>query len=781
MPGFLAPGFPLAAAGARGAVDGQPGLRSGLHPKSLLLERVFMGTIASKLLANVADKTRTDYAARRTILSFDEYLEEVTSDPLRHLRNAAQYLHDCIEYFGQDKVELPTGSFTRFRLFDQSFDEGRGRVVGQERVQENLVRYLQNFVRSGRIDRLVLLHGPNGSAKTSLIQALTRAAEVYSEQPEGALYRFNWVFPTANVQRGGLGFGGSSSQKSGSYAHLESASIEARLPCELKDHPLLLLDRADRAQLFAQLREAERLPPNYSISDYLRQGDLSAKNRKIYDALMATYQGDVREVLRHVQVERFYLSRRYRTSVVAVEPQMSVDAHARQVTMDRSLSTLPTALQHISLFSTGGALNDANRGVLEFNDMLKRPLDAWKYLLVATEQAQASLDHVQVFLDVVMLASSNETHLDAFREHHDWPSFKGRIELVTAPYLLRAAEETCIYEDQVPRALTGIHIAPHALQVAARWAVLTRLEAPRPDRYPEKVRALVANLTPMEKMALYDSGEVPERLSQKERRDLREIADQLYAEHSDQDEYEGRHGASVREVRTVLLNAAQHSRFDHLSPIAVIEELRGLVKEKSTYAFLRRETVRGYRDAAAFVDQVEAAYTRELDEEVRTAMGLVREGSHTELFGRYLKHISAWTKKERLPDPLTGKMTDPDSELMRGVEDVLLAADEDAEDFRRSLISQIGAFKLEHPDEDVDYELLFGSYMRRLKEDFYNQRRKVVEQVEETFLKILDGDDADVEAKDREQVETFRENLRKIGYNDSSARHAIAYLMKKRR
>lgn len=740
-----------------------------------------MGTIASDLLANVADETRADYSSRRTILSFDQYLEEVTREPVRHLRNAAQYLYDCIEYFGSEQVDLPTGRFTRFRLFDQHFDEGRGRVVGQERVQENLVRYLQNFVRSGRIDRLVLLHGPNGSAKTSLIQALTRAAEVYSEEAEGALYRFNWVFPTANVQRGGLGFGGNSSQKSGSYAHLENSSIEARLPCELKDHPLLLLGRSHRQKLFQDLREADRVPAQFAISDYLRQGDLSAKNRKIFDALMASYQGDVREVLRHVQVERFYLSRRYRTSVVAVEPQMSVDAHARQVTMDRSLATLPAALQHISLFATGGALNDANRGVLEFNDMLKRPLDAWKYLLVATEQAQASLEHVQVFLDLIMLASSNETHLDAFREHHDWPSFKGRIELVTAPYLLRASDETCIYQDQVPRALTGIHIAPHALEVAARWAVLTRLEAPKPDHYPEKVRGLVAHLSPMEKMELYDSGAVPERLSQKERRDLREIADDLYAEHSEKDEYEGRYGASVREVRTVLLNAAQDSRYDHLSPLAVLEALRGLVKEKSTYSFLRRETVRGYRDAAAFVDQVESAYTRELDEEVRTAMGLVKEGSHTELFGRYLKHISAWTKKERLPDPLTGKMTDPDSELMRSVEDVLLATDEDPEDFRRSLISQIGAFKLEHPDEDVDYNLLFGSYMRRLKEDFYNQRRKVVERVEKTFLKILDGDDKDVDVKDREQVHTFRENLFKLGYNDSSARHAVAYLMKNRR
>lgn len=739
-----------------------------------------MDIIATEVLEQLAAGTRAEFASHRTILSFDEYLDALSQEPGRHLRNSAQYLADCIEHFGSTRVELPTGSFTRYRLFDQAFDEGRGRVVGQERVQENLVRYLHNFVRAGRIDRLILLHGPNGSAKTSLIQALTRAAEVYSHRPEGALYRFNWIFPSSSVQRGGLGFGGGSSQRAGSFAHLEASAIEARLPCELKDHPLLLLSKDQRRVLFTRLRDTERISAQAVVPDYLRDGDLSAKNRRIFDALLSTYQGDVKEVLRHVQVERFYLSRRYRSGVVAVEPQMSVDAYARQVTMDRSLATLPASLQHVSLFHTGGALNDANRGVLEFNDLLKRPLDAWKYLLVATEQAQASLEHVQVFLDLVMLASSNETHLDAFREHHDWPSFKGRIELVTAPYLLRVSDEVCIYQDQIPRALTGTHIAPHALEVAARFAVLSRLEAPDPALYPEKVRTLVAQLTPEEKLELYDSGRVPERLSQKDRRELREIADRLYAEYKDRDEYEGRYGASAREVRTLLLNAAQSPRYDHLSPLAVLDELRNLVREKSSYPFLRRDVVRGYRDSVAFVEQVQAWYLRVLDEEVRTAMGLVKAGSHTELFGRYLKHISAWTKKERLPDPLTAKLIDPDPELMRSVEQVLLAAGEEAPEFRRSLISQIGAFKLEHPDDDVDYELLFSSYMRRLKEDFYNQRRKVVERVETSFLKYLDDDSRDIDARDLDMVQTLRTNLHALGYTDDSARHAVAFLLKRR-
>jgi predicted Ser/Thr protein kinase len=732
------------------------------------------------LLDRFADSLSKDYAAKRSILSFDEYLDDVYAHPRRHIRNAARYMMDVVEHFGDEEVKLPTGKFTRWKLFDLAFDDGKGRVAGQERVQNAIVRVLENFVRAGRVDRLILLHGPNGSAKTSLIQALTRAAEVYSQHEDGALYRFNWVFPTGQVAKGKLGFGGESSKTSGTYAHLEPGNVEARVPCEFKDHPLLLLPREHRAALFDELKKNDRLPHDWTIPDVLKTGDLSVKNRKIFDALMTHTHGDVREVLRHVQVERFYLSRRYRSGVVAVEPQMSVDAYSRQITADRSIGMLPVALQHLALFETGGAINDANRGVLEFNDLLKRPLDAWKYLLVATEQAQASLEFVSVFLDVVMIASSNELHLDAFKQHPDWPSFKGRMELVTAPYLLRVADEIKIYEDQIPRALTGVHIAPHALEVAARWAVLTRLEPPDPDAYPADVKKLVEDLSPVEKMRLYDDGRVPERLSQKDRKELRQVADLLYDEYAARDEYEGRYGASAREVRTVLLNAAQNASFDHLSPIAIFDELRTLVRAKSTYEWLRREPVRGYRDPHEFVNIVEEMYVRDIDEEVRTAMGLVKAGSHVELFERYIRNVSAWTKKEKLADPVTGKLVDADADMMKRVEDVLLTPQESPDDFRRSIIGQIGAYKLEHPEDKVDYELLFGGYMKRLNEDFYNQRKKAVLRLEQAFLKVLDGEDKDVDAKEREQVDAFRKNLHALGYNDASARSAIAFMMKRR-
>src|SRR5206468_10171663 len=93
---------------------------------------------------------------------------------------------------------------------------------------------------------------------------------------------------------------------------------------------------------------------SFDPSDYIRFGDLGHKNKQIFEALLVAYKGDYLKVLRHIQVERFYISRRYRQAAVTVEPQLAVDAQGRQLTIDRSLSGLPSALQSLSLHEYSG-------------------------------------------------------------------------------------------------------------------------------------------------------------------------------------------------------------------------------------------------------------------------------------------------------------------------------------------------------------------------------------------------------------------------------------------
>src|SRR5438132_1956183 len=209
-----------------------------------------------------------------------------------------------------------------------------------------------------------------------------------------------------------------------------------------------------------------------------------------------------------------------------------------------------------------------------------------------------SLFHLHI--DTVLIASSNEKHLSAFKEISDFPSFKGRIELVRVPYLRRSSEERAIYEQQVRPAI-GKHVAPHATEVAAQWAVLTRLKKPVAERYKGEQRKLVDHLSSLEKMRLYDAGATPDRLSSAQSKDLRKLLNDLWHESDTYPNYEGRSGASAREVKTVFFNASQNTNYRCLTPQAILEELETLVKDKSVYEFLQQETVDGYHDHEEFV------------------------------------------------------------------------------------------------------------------------------------------------------------------------------------
>ena len=270
-----------------------------------------------RYLKSVGDQVRRSFLENKTILAFQEYMEAFFEAPRVHARDAAQYIRDSFDYYGTETVQRASGSVRRFKLFDRPFDmtsgvqegEGGAPVVGQEEVQNAIYRVLHSFVRAGRVHKLILLHGPNGSAKSSLVAAMQRALEDYSRKEEGALYRLNWIFPNERLVKGSIGFG----EKLGAgavetYAHLEGEQIDARLACEMKDHPLFLVPRGERQRLLA-----DHCKPSgdFQLAAGVMEGELCHKCRQIYAALLQSYNGDVLKVLRHVPVERFYLSRRY--------------------------------------------------------------------------------------------------------------------------------------------------------------------------------------------------------------------------------------------------------------------------------------------------------------------------------------------------------------------------------------------------------------------------------------------------------------------------------------
>lgn len=745
------------------------------------------------VLDSLVSSVRKAFIEDHTILSFPEYFAKVLEAPQRHLRCSAQYIVDMLDHFGREVRELPTGRVTRFKVFDAPFTGGDGRVAGQEHVQEQLYRILANFAREGRVNKLILMHGPNGSAKSSLVRCLMAGMEAYSRLAEGALYSFNWIFPSERLSSSDrIGFGGSGRRPAAAgetFAYLPADSIDARVPCEMHDHPLFLVPQAQRVDLLKSLMPEPAAAPRggdleagpHTVSEYLRLGDLCYKCRRIYDALLASYDGDVSKVLNHVQVERFYVSRRYRRGVATIEPQLSVDARIQQITADRSLAALPKSLQHTSLYEPAGPLVDANRGLLEYSDLLKRPVEAFKYLLGTVETATVSMDSFVLHLDLVYLASTNETYLDAFKEHPDFPSFKGRMELLKVPYLVRYGAERDIYLPQITPRVVGRHIAPHALDVAAQWAVLTRMRRSDPSLYPREIAETIESLTPVEKMRLYDQGEVPSRLTTREAKELRHRIADIHRESYSYPNYEGRFGASAREIRTALLNAAHREGYRCLSPLAVFEELKDVLQSKSVYEFLRQEVVHGYHDHAGFLRQTEESFSHWADDEVREATGIAAEQSYGDLFARYIAHVSHWVKHEKMHDPVSGDLRDPDEGFMSEIEKVLMSPGERSQDFRRAVIGTIGARALENPNDRPDYGEIFEGYIDRLREDFFAKRKKVLRRILENFVKLTEGDVKGLEAKDVDQAKRMLEALiDNHGYCEHCARDTVAYLLRKR-
>jgi len=731
----------------------------------------------------LAERIRAAYEGEKRVLSYDDFLREVREHPYRLLRSSAQYVRDMFEHFGLREVESVGRKRVRHLLFDGvPGDPEAQRVVGQETALDQIYRILRNFAQEGRADKLILMHGPNGSSKTSIADLVFKGLEAYSHTPEGVLYRFAWVFPRAEAEGRGLGFQGGGrrgAEEAESYAFLVPEEIATVVPSDMKTNPILLVPREHREEL---LRDLCGGAPDFPYRHILR-GDLGTKSRAFFDALLTAHRGDWTRVTRYVRVERFYASRRYRIAAVTIEPQMHVDAEARQATADTTLVNLPPALQNLRLFEVGGDLVDANRGVVEFSDILKRPLELNKYLLTTTEKGTLRIPGAMAYVDLVMIGSANEKQLDAFKTDPNFTSFKGRIELVLVPYLLEYEKEVEIYRDQLAVIRRRMHIAPHAARSAALWAVLTRLWRPDPAHYEEPLKSVVARLTPLAKALLYQGRDPSdlEELSPEDVKLLRANLERIAGEFRDGPVYEGRFGASPREMKTILLDASYRTESKAFTPITVLAELRDLVRDKTVHDFLKLEPRGGYNDPARFVEDVERALVRVVARETREAMGLIEEAEYDRRFERYFHHVIAYVRRTKVVDPVSGESHNPDPAVLESVER-LVPTGRDIDLFRQNLIAKVGAWSVSRAGAKVNFRELFPEILRALKEDFYHRRRETVRQVEDDLLVAGTPAFEYLAAERKERVETTLANLEaRCDYVRESALEMTAFAIRRSR
>ena len=725
-------------------------------------------------------KASEDNGTQAEILSFSDYMEIFEKNSKNECRPSYEYIIDMLKSFGENEDGT-------YNLFKKNHSDSPP-VFGQAKVQQALVQNLINFSEEGFNNKFILLIGPNGSSKSSLVKKIIKGLEDYSESEDGKLYSFSWIFPIENYIKGTLGLNSTIRDANlVSYAHLEDKEISAIMPSELKDHPLLLIPKEYRQDLIEKaLVNNERLLESVKKS-YLYRGDLSKRNRMIYDALLKNYKGKHQEVLKHIRIERFTISKRYSTGAVTIEPQIHVDARMQQITMDKRLQSLPPSLQSLNLFSLQGEAVMANRGVLEYSDLLKRPLDAYKYLLMTMESGTINLQGILTELDIFFIGTSNEIHLAAFKQHPDFNSFKGRFNFVTVPYLLDVRDEEKIYKDQVDGLRERSLFSPHTLNALCLFAVMSRLRACQTKNYNDKKLANIAtNLNPLEKSLYLANIELPEKLDIESRQILKQGYDEILNEYINDGLYEGKFGLSPRDLKHIIYKLS--STHSNVTFVELLEHLQQLTLKKSEYDFLNMAPQGDYHNPGRYLELIKEHSLNIFDRELRNSLGLIDERSYEDYIKRYIENVNALIKGEKIKNLTTGKFIDPDDYFIKEFENAINLK-EDPKIYRSLLISKLGAYSLDNPGLAIVYILVFPDLVDRLQESFRIEQKKVIISIsknlmffEAEFSKNIDlSHGTPLSDENRKQIRKVLKNLETLhGYTEGAAMSLLNFLIKEK-
>ncbi len=592
----------------------------------------------SGILGMIADLQDVEsYKVQNWEGSFAEYLELVREDP-GIARNAYQRVYDMIMHFGYSETTEFKKRVVRYHFFDDPIDDGRDAIFGIDVHLQKLVNVLKSAAMGyGTEKRVILLHGPVGSAKSTIARMLKKGLEWYSKQPEGRLYTFTWTMPDGEV-----------------------------IPSPLNEDPLKLIPLELRDQVLEQLNSGGK--GRYPIR---LEGDLDPVSRFVYKQLMREVGGDWMKLIEHVRVRRLILSERDRVGIGTFQPKDEKNQDSTELTGDINYRKIAEygSDSDPRAFNFDGEFCVANRGLIEFVEVLKLDV-AFLYDLLG-----ASQEHVikpkkfaQTYIDEVIIGHTNEPEYRKLQSNEFMEALRDRTIKIDVPYITKWHEEARIYDkDFNERRVLNKHIAPHTLEMAAMWAVLTRLEEPKKH-----------NLTVVQKLKLYDGKTLP-GYTEDNVKELRKSARR-----------EGLEGISPRYVQDKISNALVRDPEAHaINPFMVLNELESGL---SNHSLINDEdTKKRYRDLLGLVKR---EYENIVKNEVQKAI-TADENAIARLCANYIDNVKAYTQKEKVKNPYTGAYEEPDERLMRSIEEKIDIPDTRKDDFRREIMNYIGALSLD--------------------------------------------------------------------------------------
>lgn len=653
--------------------------------------------------------------------TFAEYLDIVARKP-QVARNAFQRVYDMIMSYGTEEFIDAKKRLIRYKFFsDESFD-GDDAVFGLEIPLMRLVNFFKGAARGyGTEKRVLLLHGPVGSSKSTIVRRLKRGLEHYSRTEDGALYTYDW-YPGVIEHHDTF-----------DWRQVPESEWEK---CPMHEEPLHLIPRDLRASFIERLNE--NLDPDRRIRI---EGDLCPVCRFHFRELMQRYDGDWLKVMNHVRVRRLVFSEQDRVGIGTFQPKDEKNQDSTELTGDINYRKIAIygSDSDPRAFNFDGEFNIANRGIIEFVEMLKLDVAFLYDLLGASQEHRIkSKKFAQTDIDEVIIGHTNEPEYRRLENNEFMEALKDRTVRIDIPYVTRLRDEVRIYERDFNRKKVRVHIAPHTLEMAAMWAVLTRLEEPKKP-----------NLTLLQKLKLYNGKTLP-GFTEDNIKELRKEAVR-----------EGMEGISPRYIQDKISNALVSNQEEgYINPFMVLNELESGLKN---HALITDEEQRKrYRDLLAVVRE---EYTEIVKNEVQRAISADEEAIKR-LCANYIDNIKAYTQREKVRNRYTGQYEEPDERLMRSIEEKIDIPESRKDDFRREIMNYIGALAIE--GKTFDYrtnERLHKALELKLFED---QKDSI--KLTSLVSRVIDKDT-------QEKIDVVKARLiRDFGYNEQSATDVLNYV-----
>jgi serine protein kinase len=535
------------------------------------------------------------------------YLEKVKADPaITKLAHARMY--DVVLKPGVRDIHEKHDPRVKRLYKDESiklYDFFAEEFFGIEKTVSQIVRFFHAASLKGEESRQVLyLMGPVGSGKSSLVEKLHRGLE-------------------------------------------ESEPFYAIEGCPMFEEPLHLIPRHLR-------KEFEKM-----LGVHI-EGDLCPVCRY---KLIQEYAGKYEEF----PVATVEFSKRARVGIGVVPP---VDPNNQ----DTSVLIGSEDISKLDLYSEGdprvlelnGALNIGNRGVVEFIEVFKNEIEYLHCMITATQEkvVPAPGRHGLVYVDTVIVAHSNEAEWQKFKADHTNEAILDRIVVVRVPYNLRLSEEVKIYQKIIRNSDFRAHVAPHTLEVASMFAILSRLE-------PTNKCDL------MTKLKLYNGEEVVEK-GRTKKVDIQELRDST--------KREGMSGISTRFIMKALDNAlSDNASGNCINAINVREALINMVKEADMSDDTRKQYLEFLQDT------LHKEYLEILEKEITRAFVYSYQEQAEALFQNYLDHAEAYVNKGKVKDRNTKEELAPDEGFMKSIEEQIAIIGSAADGFRQEVIAYLWA------------------------------------------------------------------------------------------